>query len=49
VWSSPADARHWPCNIRLIEVEIALRLRQDVTPAQAAALSHEAAPSLVEP
>ena len=48
VWSSPADARHWPCNIRLIEVEIALRLGQDVTPAQAAALSHEAAPSLVE-
>ena len=48
VWASPADARRWPCNIRLIEVEIALRLRQDVTPAQAAALSHEAAPSLVE-
>ena len=48
VWPSPADARRWPCIIRLIEVEIALRLGRDVTPAEAATLSHEAAPSLVD-
>jgi len=48
VWPSPADARRWPCNIRLIEVEIALRLGREVTPVEAAALSHEAAPALVD-
>lgn len=48
VWPSPADARRWPCNIRLIEVEIALRLGRDVMPEEAAALSHDAAPSLVD-
>jgi 2-keto-4-pentenoate hydratase len=48
VWPSPADARRWPCNIRLIEVEIALRLGRDITPAETAALSHETAPALVD-
>jgi 2-keto-4-pentenoate hydratase/2-oxohepta-3-ene-1,7-dioic acid hydratase in catechol pathway len=48
VWPSPADARACPFNLRLIEAEVALRLGRDVTPAEAAALSHEAAPSLVE-
>ena len=48
VWPSPADARRWPCIIRLIEVEIALRLGRDVTPAEAATLTHETAPSLVD-
>lgn len=48
VWPSPADARRWPCNIRLIEVEIALRLGRDVTAAEAATLSPETAASLVD-
>lgn len=48
VWSSPADARGWPCNMRLIEIEIALRLGGDVSPAQAAGLSHEPAAALVD-
>ena len=48
VWASPADAKAWPFNLRLIEVEIALRLGQDVTPARASALSHEDAPALVD-
>ena len=48
VWSSPADARAWPFFLRLIEVEIALRLARDVTPAQAAALAPEAGPGLVD-
>ena len=48
VWSSPATAGGWPFNLRLIEVEIALRLGQSVTPAQAAALTHENAPALVD-
>lgn len=48
VWPSPADARLWPCNMRLIEVEIALRLGRDVTAVDAATLSHEAAPSLID-
>lgn len=48
VWKSPADARGWPLNLRLIEAEIALRLGRDVTAAQAAALTPEAAPSLID-
>jgi len=48
VWPSPADARLWPCNIRLIEVEIALRLGRDVTAAEAATLSPATAASLVD-
>ena len=48
VWRSPADARRWPCNIRLIEVEIAFRLGRDVTASQAAELSQAAAASLVD-
>jgi len=48
VWPSPADARRSPCNIRLIEVEIALRLGRDVTPLEAAALLPDAAPALVD-
>ena len=44
VWASPAAAGGWPFNLRLIEVEIALRLGKSVTPGQAAALrwSHRA-------
>jgi 2-keto-4-pentenoate hydratase len=48
VWPSPADARRWPCNIRLIEVEIALRLGRDVTPLEAAEVTPDAARSLVD-
>ena len=48
VWPSPGDARGRHYNVRLIEAEVALRLGQDVTPAQAAALTHEAAAALVE-
>jgi 2-keto-4-pentenoate hydratase len=48
VWTSPADAGQWVCNLRLIEVEIALRLGRDVTPTDAHGLSHEAAHSLVD-
>jgi 2-keto-4-pentenoate hydratase len=45
---SPADARDIHFNLRLIEAEVALRLGRDVTPAQAAGLTPEAAPSLIE-
>jgi len=48
VWSSPADASGAHFNLRLIEAEVALRLARDVSPAQAAALSHEEAASLVD-
>lgn len=48
VWSSPADARAWPFNLRLIEVEIALRLGREVTAAQAAQLTHEEGAALVD-
>jgi 2-keto-4-pentenoate hydratase len=48
VWPSPGDARGRHYNLRLIEAEVALRLGQEVTPAQAAALTHEAATTLVE-
>jgi 2-keto-4-pentenoate hydratase len=48
VWPSPADASGTHFNLRLIEAEVALRLGRDVTPADAEALSHEAAPELVE-
>jgi 2-keto-4-pentenoate hydratase len=48
VWASPADARATHFNLRLIEAEVALRLGRDVTAAEAAGLTHEAAPSLVD-
>lgn len=48
VWSSPADASGTHFNLRLIEAEVALRLGREVTPAQAAELTHEAAPALVD-
>ena len=48
VWASPADAGGSPFNMRLIEAEVALRLGRDVTPAQAAALSQQDAPGLVD-
>ena len=48
VWSSPANGERWPCFIRLIEAEVALRLARDVSAADAAAVTHESAPSLVD-
>ncbi len=48
VWPSPADARQAHFNLRLIEAEVALRLARAVTPADAAALTHEGAGALVE-
>jgi 2-keto-4-pentenoate hydratase len=48
VWASPAKAGSWHFNLRLIEAEVALRLARDVTPQQAAELTHEAAPALVD-
>ena len=48
VWTSPADARAWHCNMRLIEVEIALRLGREVTAAEAARLTPATAASLVD-
>jgi 2-keto-4-pentenoate hydratase len=48
VWPSPADARDTHFNLRLIEAEIALRLARDVGAAEAAGLTHEAAPALLD-
>ena len=48
VWTSPADAGSWHFNICLVEAEIALRLARDVTPAQAAAMTHADGLALVD-
>lgn len=48
VWPSPAHARGTHFNVRWIEAEVALRLARAVTPAEAAALTDEAAPALVD-
>ncbi|HZY18041.1 MAG TPA: fumarylacetoacetate hydrolase family protein [Ramlibacter sp.] len=48
VRSSPAGMRDVPFQLRLIEAEIALRLGRDVTAAQAAALTHDGAPSWLD-
>ena len=48
VWVSPADARAWPFHLRGIEAEIALRLGQEVTPAQAMTLDATQASALVD-
>lgn len=48
VWPSPADARGRHFHMRLIEAEVALRLGQEVDAQQAAALTHEDAPALVD-
>ena len=47
VWTSPAQARDWPFNMRLIEIEIALKTNRLVTPAEAATLTHEQAHALI--
>lgn len=48
VRASPADLRDMHFNLRLIEAEVALRLAQDVTPTQAAALTPADAPALLD-
>jgi 2-keto-4-pentenoate hydratase len=48
VRTSPADASGQHFNLRLIEAEVALRLGRDVTAADAAALTHESAPALLD-
>jgi 2-keto-4-pentenoate hydratase len=48
VWPSPSDARAAHFNLRLIEAEVALRLGRDVGADDAAALTPEAAPALVD-
>jgi 2-keto-4-pentenoate hydratase len=41
VWPSPAQARSWHFNLRLIEAEIAVRLARDVTPSEAAVMTED--------
>ena len=48
VWSSPADARTWPCHLRGIEAEIALRLRCEVDADAADRLDVAGASALVD-
>ena len=48
VWTSPADARHWPFYWRGIEVEIALRLDQAVDGSMAQHLAPAAAVALID-
>ena len=48
VWSSPADAGAWPFTLRCIEAEVALRLREPVDAARAAALDLDQARALVD-
>ncbi len=47
VWTSPASAPNWPFNMRLIEIEIALKTSRVVTPAEAATLTHEQSHALI--
>ena len=48
VWSSPADAREYPLNLRGIEAEIALRLACDVDAALADELDQDGAQTLID-
>ena len=48
VWASPADAKAWPFNWRVIEAEIALRLGRPVDAALAATLDMESATALID-
>ncbi|HYF16621.1 MAG TPA: fumarylacetoacetate hydrolase family protein [Ramlibacter sp.] len=47
VWNSPADASTHPFGHRIVEGEVAFRLREAVTAQQAAGLTHEQAKRLV--
>ncbi len=48
ILKSGADMGHWPLNIRIVEIEIALRMNHEVTPADAVALSHESSKQLID-
>lgn len=48
IWTSGHDARGWPFHHRLIEAEVALRLRRAVTAEEAGTLDHDAAMALVD-
>jgi 2-keto-4-pentenoate hydratase len=48
VWSSPAEAGAMHFNLRGVEAEVALRLGRDISPADAAALTHENAAACVD-
>lgn len=48
ILKSGADMRDWPLNFRIVEIEIALRINQDVTPAAAATVSHDASKQLID-
>jgi len=48
VWASPAQAGAWPFNLRGIEAEVALRLREPVDARRAAALDLASARALVD-
>ena len=48
IWASPADGRDWPFNLRVIEAEVALRLRVAVSAELAANLNLDQARALVD-
>jgi 2-keto-4-pentenoate hydratase len=48
VWASPARAGNWSFNLRGIEAEVALRLREPVDAQRAAALDVDSARALVD-
>jgi 2-keto-4-pentenoate hydratase len=48
VWPSPASVGIWPVRLRLVESEVALRLACTVDSAQAAALTTEDLPSVID-
>ncbi len=48
VWASPADARHWPFNLRGVEAEVALRLALQVDAGLARSLDLTLARTLVD-
>ncbi|WP_280152574.1 fumarylacetoacetate hydrolase family protein [Piscinibacter sp. XHJ-5] len=48
VWTSPATARSWPFRLRIIEAEIALRLKRDVAASNAASLTPDETAGLVD-
>ena len=48
VWPSGHDARRWPFRHRLVEAEVALRLRRAVTATESSTLDHEAALALLD-
>ncbi len=48
ILNNGADMGQWPLNIRIVEIEVALRLNHAVTPEAAATLSHESCKQLID-